>query len=113
MPSITNQLLKPPITQGTTTTLEVIYKAHFSPFEVKLAQMGLRFQERITVQGMDGNTATTLATFPSELVSVMPVVDRDRTLVVPRATLQEDPPGDDDEIRCEIRIVPLDLPATV
>jgi hypothetical protein len=105
-------------TVGANTTIRVQYNVTFSAFERFLAANGLVFQERIAVFGVDppgSTTGTNLVNFPSQNLTLdgMPLV-RDRSLTVPRLTLNEDPaPGDQDEIRCRITIVPVNLPTTV
>ena len=118
MPLITNADLLPPVTVGVNTTLEVKYNAAFTAFERHLAGLGMRYLERITVQGVDGATATDLTSFPSQFIPVTDgatgqVIPRDRSATVARAILQEDPPGDDDELRCRIEIVPVGFPQSV
>lgn len=59
---------------------------------------GLRASENLTVT--DGNVPQT--------------IPRNRSLTVPRLTLNEDPAlGSQDEIRCRISIVPVNMPTTV
>lgn len=121
MPTIsaTNLVLT---TVDTNTTINVTYNATFSPFERFLAANGMVFREQITVIGVDppgGTTGTILATFgyvilPVTAGAVPQTIARNRSMTVSRSSLQEDPaPGDNDEIRCRVEIVPVGFPATV
>lgn len=104
-------------TTGNTTTVNVVYKATFSPFERFLASKGMRFQEKIAVQGVDGAVGTVIINFISDIIPVTDgttdlVVTRNRSRSVLRSVLQEDTaPGDTDEIRCKISIEPIGMPA--
>ena len=91
-------------------------------FERHLAGLGLVFQEQIAVIGVDpagSTTGTVLTNFPN---ANLPVTDggvtqtiaRNISKTVTRASLQEDSGlGDDDEIRCRIRIAAIGLPPAV
>jgi hypothetical protein len=106
-------------TVGPNTTIDVQYTAEFTVFERRLAGLGLVFQEQIFVIGIDppgGTTGSVITQFPTQ---TLPVTDgvvpqqiaRVRSLVVLRASLQEDPAlGDNDEIRCRINIASVGLP---
>jgi hypothetical protein len=109
-------------TVGANVTVDVTYNAVFSPLERHLAANGLVFQERISVTGVDppgATTGTTLHNFPVQnlpvTAGVVPqVIARNRSLVVTRASLQEDAGlGDADEIRCRIEVRPVGLPETI
>lgn len=101
-------------------TIGVAYNAVFSVPERHMAGLlGFRWVELIEVRGVDGNASTILTNFPAQ---VLPVTDgpvpqtiaRSRSLIVSRATLQEDLLiGDADEIQCRIENVPSDLPMPV
>lgn len=110
-------------TVGSNVTIGVTYTATFTEFERSLANLGLRFRERIRVIGIDppgGFNGTILpVSFGSTTLPVTPgpgplSIPRNRTVTVPRSVLQEDTaPGDADEIRCEIIIEPVGMPASV
>jgi hypothetical protein len=109
-------------TVGANTTIEVTYNAVFSVFERHLAGLGLVFQEQIAVIGIDppgSVTGTVLANFPTQVLPVtdgvaQQVIARTRSITVARASLQEDPAlGDNDEIRCRIRIASVGIPPAV
>jgi hypothetical protein len=102
-----------------TVTIRVRYTAGFSPFERHLANLGLIFRERIRVFGVDppgSTTGTRLHDFPAQDLPVTngtttQTIQRDRQITVSRSSLQEDIGlGDNDEIRCRIRIAALGLP---
>ncbi len=109
------------ITIGSNVTIRVTYNAVFSPFERKLAELGLVFRERIRVIGEDPGTATdiVLHAFPSQNYPVTAgagslSVPRSREMTVSRASLQEDVGlGDADEIRARIEIQAIGLPPQV
>jgi hypothetical protein len=101
-------------------TINVKYNAIFSVFERRLANLGLRFRERISAIGVDppgGTTGQQLVSFP---IVDLPVTDgsteqnisRNLSLTVPRSQLQEDL-ADADEIRCRIRIAAVGFPPPV
>jgi hypothetical protein len=108
---------------GGNVRIDVTYNAVFLPFERRLAALGLAYQERIQVQGVDEMTpgpefVTLPISFENQILpvtdgAVLQTIERTRTVTVPRQMLQEDPvAGDADEIRCQIQIVPIELPAT-
>jgi hypothetical protein len=106
---------------GGNVRIDVTYNALFQPFERRLAALGLSYQERIQVQGVDEvdpEFVTLPISFPNQVLPVtdgpvLQTIERTRTVTVPRQMLQEDPvAGDADEIRCQIQIVPIPLPAT-
>jgi len=112
------------ITEGTKVTVNVKYIARFSPLEMFFYENGARFFEAINIVGMDSSDVLSgnfkvLAYFPTTELPVLEAINsstrrlnRDRTMVVDRAKLQEDTNlGDEDEIRCRITISPLYLPA--
>lgn len=122
MPTAQNRNLTLTTVNNETTTINVTYDAVFSQFERRLAALGMVFEERIAVMGIDppGSTSgTVLTSFPR---ANLPVTDgagsltipRNLSRTVPRATLQEDTgANDDDEIRCRIRIAAVGLPPEV
>lgn len=106
-------------TVGQNVTINVTYNAVFTPFERHLADLGMVFQERIRVLGIDppgSTTGTILSTLPLQNYpvtngNVQQVIARNRSVTVTRAFLQEDLGlGDADEIRCRIEMVPLGFP---
>ncbi|MFJ8787305.1 hypothetical protein [Streptomyces sp. NPDC102476] len=118
MPTVTNANLTL-TTVDKNTTIQVTYSANFSAFERRLAKLGLVFRERIRVIGVDppgSTTGTVLANFPAVDLPVTDggtpqTIPRTRSITVSRASLQEDSGlGDNDEIRCRIRIAALGLP---
>ncbi len=109
-------------TQDSNVTVKVKYNAKFTTFERRLAGLGMVFRERINVLGLDPDNGTTgdlLERFPIETIPVTDgngtqVLARNRSITVPRSTLQEDPGlGDTDAIRCRIEIVALGLPPAI
>ena len=121
MPSTNNRQLTL-TTVGDNVTINVTYNAVFSPFERRLAGLGLVFRERIAVIGVDPEGATTGSVlrvgFPSPNFAVTDgaaaqTIARNVSVTVPRASLQEDLAGDTDEIRCRIRIDSIGLPPAV
>ena len=119
MPTVSNTTLTL-TTVNTDTTIDVTYDATYTEFEQQLAGLGMTFSEVIDVMGVDVNILgktidTVLATFPTRSHDVKvggpTVIQRSRTRSFTRASLQEDPKaGDDDEIRCRIRINSVGLP---
>jgi|SRR5688572_27482057 hypothetical protein len=113
--------------EGTNVRVTVTYNALFSAFERNLANLGMRFVERISTLGVDppgSTTGTVLSEFPPQLIPVPPgaggiSVPRNRQIILTRAQLDEDssaflgPEFDTDEIRCRIRIESQGLPAAV
>ena len=109
-------------TVGANVTVRVTYQAVFTQFERHLASNGLIFRERIAVIGVDpagSTTGTVLHNFAAANLGVTAgvgpqTINRDRQITVTRASLQEDVGlGDNDEIRCRIRIEPIGMPALV
>lgn len=108
-------------TTGANTTINVKYNAVFSPFERFLAANGLVFRESIRVIGVDpagSTTGTVLHNFPVQNLPVTAgaapqTISRNRSLTVNRASLQEDPAGDNDEIRCRIEVNPIGIPSAL
>lgn len=121
MPTTNNRQLTL-TTVNADVTINVTYNAVFSVFERHLAGLGLVFQDRIAVIGVDpagGTTGTVLRNFPSSILAVTDgaaeqTIARNVSMTVPRASLQEDlAVGDSDEIRCRIRIEANGLPPAV
>jgi hypothetical protein len=116
VPSINSQTLAL-TTTGDDTTITVTYNAVFSEFERQLAGIGMGFHAHTEVVGVDpGAVTAVLAIFPRAAFAVSSgrgplIVPTTEEMVVPRATLQEDP-GGDDEIRVQIRIHSVGLPPT-
>jgi hypothetical protein len=109
-------------TIGANTEVRVQYNAIFGRFERFCASNGLIFRERIAVIGVDppgSTTGTVLHNFPPQNLPVTPgatpqTIARDRSITVPKASLNEDPGlGDDDEILCKITIELIGFPATI
>jgi len=118
MPTVTNANLTL-TTVGTNTTINVKYNVTFSVFERHLVGLGLIFRERIRVIGVDppgSTTGTALTNFPAPNLPVTDggapqTIARNVSITVPRALLNEDAGlGDNDEIRCRIRIAAIGLP---
>jgi len=106
-------------TVDTNVTINVTYTATFTAFERQLAGLGMTFRERIRVLGVDpagSTTGTVVANFATQLYPVTvgagsQAIARNRSLVVTRASLQEDAGlGDADELRAQIEIEALGLP---
>jgi hypothetical protein len=104
---------------GANTTINVTYNVSFSVFERHLVGLGLIFRERIRVFGVDppgSTTGTVLANFPAPNLPVTDggapqTIARNVSITVPRTLLNEDAAlGDNDEIRCRIRIAAIGLP---
>jgi hypothetical protein len=98
---------------GNNVTVHVTYSAGITRLERFLVANGLALVERIAVIGVDPpntTTGTVLHNFPAEALPVTPGaqaqnIPRDRSILVTRASLQEDNGlGDHDEIRCRITI---------
>jgi hypothetical protein len=108
-------------TAGNNVTITVTYSAVINALERFLKANGLGLVERIAVIGVDppgSTTGTVLHNFPAENLPVTAgggsqTIARNRSIIVSRASLQEDGVGDDDEIRCRITIDALNLPADV
>ena len=114
-------------------TVNVTYNAVFSSFERSLSTIGVFFQERITVNGVDANAPDKiLHIFQSENLPVTAgqgpqTIARNRSMTVSRKSLDEDfktidligSPSNpirivmfhEDEIRCRIEIVSMGLPS--
>jgi hypothetical protein len=109
MPSVPNATLDL-ITVNNDVTVDVSFDVTFSPFERNLAGQGMTYDRHIEVEGVDGANSTVVATFPNILLPVTAgagsqVIPVATSITVPRSQLQEDPnAGDNDEIRCKIRI---------
>jgi hypothetical protein len=108
-------------TAGNNVTITVTYSAVINALERFLKANGLGLVERIAVIGVDppgSTTGTVLHNFPAENLPVTAgggsqTIARNRSIIVSRASLQEDGVGDDDEIRCRITIDALNLPADI
>ena len=118
MPTVENPNLSLTTTDGM-TTIRVTYKAIFTEIDRNLAGLGMKYHHHINVLGVDpsgSTTGTTLLSFPHVGFAVTPGTgeqefDRHHELPpVQRGVLQEDPGGDADEIRCNIRIHAVGLP---
>lgn len=121
MPTMNNQNLTL-TTVNDKVTIKVTYNVGFSPFELHLVANGLKFQEHISVIGVDPPNSTAgrvLKYFRPETLPIIttppiPTLQRNRSITVSRASLQEDAGlGDDDEIRCRIEIKPIGMPGLV
>lgn len=125
MPQVKNaQLALPRV--GENVTIKITYDAVFSEFERRLAGLGLKFQEQITLIGVDPPGGTTGVTVFTILRSI-PVsngvgeVSLPRSFSTPfsRSSLDEDPSPffgadfDQDEYRARIRILAVGLPPAV
>ena len=101
-------------------TINIRFNAVFTEFERQLAGLGMSFHQHIEVLGVDpsgGTTGTTVAAFPQTTFGVTvgagpQTISRNESLPpIPRSSLQEDvAPGDNDEVRCRIRIHSVGLP---
>lgn len=118
MPSV-NSLSLTLTTVGDNVTITITYNAVFTAFERQLAGLGMAFGSREDVIGIDppnsltGTQITSFPqlTFPVTVGSGALSLPQNRSMTVPRATLQEDPTlGDSDEIRVRIRIRSVGLP---
>jgi hypothetical protein len=123
MPQVKNAQLTLP-RSGARVTINITYEAVFSEFERRLAGLGLKFQEQITLIGVDPPGGTTgLNVFT--IVRSLPVSDGAGEISVPRifstpftrSSLDEDPSSpfvgpdfDEDEYRARIRIIAVGLP---
>jgi hypothetical protein len=109
MPSVSNATLNL-TTINNDVTIDVAFDVTFTPFERNLADMGMTFDRHIEVEGVDGANSTVVANFPNIGLAVTAgagsqVIPVATSITVPRSQLQEDPnAGDNDEIRCKIRI---------
>src|SRR5262245_25928751 len=92
------------------TTITVTYNAVFNTLERNLVGMGMSFHSHEDVEGVDGGVGTLITSMPTFVFPVTvgvgsQVIARSVSKTVTRASLQEDPAaGDNDEIRCKIRI---------
>lgn len=100
-------------------TINVTFNAVFTAFERQLAGLGMNYHEHVEVIGVDpagGTTGVVLTSFPLANLAVTAgagsqTIARNLSKTVSRASLQEDTAlGDDDEIRCKIRIHSVGLP---
>jgi hypothetical protein len=109
-------------TTGTDITIKVTYDITFNKLERNLAQLGMKFRDRVEAIGIDppgSTTGTRLHIVGGGPLDVPPVnssakLHREHTLVVSRASLNEDPGtviADDDEIRCRIQFLTSGFPA--
>lgn len=117
MPTITGATLT--LTPGLNVTIAVTYTATFTPADRALVASGVTYHPHIDVFGIDpagSLTGVFLAlvpdlAFPVNAGVVNQVFLRNASAVVPRALLEEDIAlGDDDEIRCKIRVHSVNLP---
>jgi hypothetical protein len=118
MPTVSNTTLTL-TTVGANTTLDVTFDTEFNEVERNLVPLGLIYHVHGDVVGVDGSTETVLLqdAFPHKVIPVTPgstpqLLSTSVSLTVPRADLQEDTGGDEDEIRCNIRIHSVGLPPT-
>jgi hypothetical protein len=105
--------------------IKVTYNVQFNKLERGLAELGMRFRERIAVIGVDpagSTTGTVLKNFDPEFITITPgtaPIPRTRKLTVSRALLDEDsnpfvgPDVIPDQIRCRIRIEAIGFPPAV
>ncbi|MFB2934697.1 hypothetical protein ACE1B6_05415 [Aerosakkonemataceae cyanobacterium BLCC-F154] len=118
MASISNQTLTltDMVENGVNMVIvEIKYDVNFKLHEYFLQTLGFQFQETIQILGVDvGNVVDKILLdkfMPVQDITVPPgggTVSRKRTGKVTRAFLQEDSaPGDADEIRCSIQILPV------
>jgi len=107
---------------GANTTINVTYNAVFSVLERRLAGLGLVFRDRIAVIGVDtppdptGGVITSLASINLAVTdgAAPQTISRTASRTVLRSLLQEDiGAGNNDEIRCRIRIEAIGLPPAV
>jgi hypothetical protein len=122
MPRINNRQLTLTTVDNKVTTINVTYNAVFSAFERRLAGLGMVFRERIAVIGVDpdegSTTGAVLHYFNSTDLAVTDgaasqTIPRNLSMTVSRASLQEDPGNDRDEIVCRIRIEANGFPPAV
>lgn len=102
-------------------TINITFNAVFTAFERQLAGLGMGFHQHVDVLGVDppgSTTGTVLASFPLTSFAVTvgagsQTIPRNASITRSRASLQEDTAaGDNDEIRCKIRIHSVGLPPT-
>lgn len=117
MPTVNNATLTL-TTVNQNTTIRVVYFPGFTESETKLLAAGVTFHQHIEVIGIDpsgSTTGTVLTTFPNTGIVPLLIPPFSIPIVaektVSRASLQEDAGlGDNDEIRCKIRIHTVGLP---
>lgn len=126
MPTVENPTLTLTTVNATNSKIKVTFNARFSPFERQCAGLGLKFHPHITVLGMDGTVGTDLfpygpgtpnpdPLFPHTDFAVTvgttdQVIAYNQEKPCSRNSLQEDSGGDEDEIKCKIRIHSVGLP---
>jgi hypothetical protein len=119
MPTVSNTALTL-TTVNSDTTITLDFDAEFNEVERNLRDLGVTYHAHIDVVGVDGATRTVLLpdAFPhTNFGAVAPgtgpqTISRSMSITVPRADLQEDSGGDEDEISCDIRIHSVGLPPT-
>lgn len=122
MPQVRNATLALP-RNGNNVTINIAYDAVFTEFERRLAGLGLRFQEQMTLIGVDPpggfvglNVFTVVRTIPVTNGAGELSVHRTFANIVSRNSLDEDPSPfggpdfDQDEYRVRIRIVTVGFP---
>jgi len=116
MPTVTNPTLS--LTETTTqmVTVKVTYDVTFTAVERQLFGLGLNYHSHVTVHGVDGSTVGSPLVntdFPHRAIGAhegLTVGATDQTLDMEeeqtfgRSLLEEDPFGDPDELKCNIRI---------
>lgn len=125
MPQVKNAQLTLP-RAGANVTINITYDAVFSEFERRLAGLGLKFQEQITLIGVDPpggttglNVFTILRSIPVSNGAGETSVPRIFSTPFSRNSLDEDPSPflgpdfDEDEFRARIRILAVGLPPAV
>ena len=118
--SVPNLIITPIVGSPDKVTIQVTYDVTFSPAERNLTASPFewKFLETIQVTGVElpfGTTGEILLEkfLPVQAIEVTPggtpqTFSRMRTAKALRILLQEDPaPGDADEIRCNIQILPV------
>jgi hypothetical protein len=111
MPTVTNPNLTLTTSEGQ-VTVRVRYDATFTPFERKLAELGLTYHSHITVHGIDDTVvgpSIVAVDFPTRHFPITPgssdlVLPRDESETVGRGVLQEDPGAATDELKAKIYI---------
>jgi hypothetical protein len=95
--------------------IRVTFNVVFTEHERQFTEAGVTYEEHIDVFGID-STGTLITSFPIAPLPVTTgagdqIVARDVARLVTRTLLDEDPGvGDDDEIRCRIRIRSVGVP---
>ncbi|OPY55598.1 MAG: hypothetical protein A4E49_00384 [Methanosaeta sp. PtaU1.Bin112] len=106
-------------TTGSNTTIDVRYTAIVNSLERHMCSNGMVLADFIEIWGIDppgSYTGNIILILPSERLPVtagegQQTIERNRSITVTRASLQEDPGiGDNDEIRCKITIKPYYMP---